>query len=147
MIAETASVIEGIKAATTVIRGMKSLDDRTSINEAVIELQGYLLDSQSAMFELQDYVEALRTRIRELEAVDESRFELVEPQLNGHKWTGRRAYRDKSTGVFYCPGCFGQHTLTPVQFDQGETAPCAACGTELGSATGTSFGGGTALPL
>jgi len=136
MIQETIAAVQGIKAATDILRGMKSLDDRTKVNEAIIEVQSHLLGAQGAMFELQDVVQALKTRIKSLEALDPKQFELLEPVIEGRSWNGRRAYRDKGTGTYYCPGCYSQGQLVPVQFWENLAKPCGLCGTGLGYASG-----------
>lgn len=135
MIVETATAIESIKAAISIVRGMKSLDDRTAVNAAIIDIQAALLDAQQEMFSLQETIQLLKARIESLERFDPERFELVPLVHDGHKYSGRKAYRDKETGDFYCPGCFASGKLVPIQFSKSgfNAHKCEACGLRLGS--------------
>lgn len=144
---QTLSALDSIKAAITVARGMKSLDDRTKINEAVIDIQDNLLRAQSAMFEMQEATEALKAEVRSLQALRADKYELAEPEVGGRIWEGRWAYLDKESGVYYCPFCFVEGKLVPAQFYGNLAKTCGRCSGDLGYATGTQHSTGADLPI
>lgn len=136
MIAEVATAYESVKAATTIVRGLSSLNTKAEVNQAVIELQGHLLDTQHNVMQLQEKLQEMKARIESLERFSPERFRLEELVHAGHRFSGRRAYVEIETGIPFCPGCFTNNKLTPVQFNStGKlTSTCKNCGTSLGGA-------------
>ena len=136
MVAEVAAAYESVKAATTIVRGLNSLNTKAEVNQAVIEIQGHLLDTQHTVMQLQDRLQEMKVRIDALERFSPEKFRLEELVHDGHRYSGRRAYVEIETGIPYCPGCFPNSKLTPVQFtSSGElTSKCPHCSTYLGSA-------------
>ncbi len=134
MAAEIATAFASIKAAATIARGMNSLNNRTEVNQAVIDIQQHLLDTQQTVALLQDQIEEYKGKIRELESFSPERFVLAPLVHDGHRYSGRQAYQEAATGAFFCPGCFANKTLTPVQFGSDGTwvQGCKTCSTNLG---------------
>ena len=135
MIAEVAAAYESLKAASTIARGMNSLNNQAEVNQAVIDIQRHLLDTQHLVMQLQDTVQELKSQIVELERFGSERFNLIDLVYQGHSYSGRKAYLETASGAFYCPGCFSNGKLTPIQFEPSgtDTHICKGCGTYLGT--------------
>lgn len=133
MIAEAAAAYESIKAASTIVRGLNSLNTQAEVNQAVIDLQQHLLDTQHTVMQLQDKVQELKAQIADLERFSPEKYELVDLVYNGHRFSGRKVQVEKATGTYYCPGCFAASKLTPVQFSSEGTSAykCKSCDTNL----------------
>jgi len=134
MITEVSAAYEGVKAAITIARGLQNLKTEAEVNQAVIEIQRHLLDTQHTVLQLQETIQSLKTKIAELEQFDTSRFELVDVVYEGHKYSGRKAPRDKTTDDYYCPTCFSQRRLTVIQFSSDGTSAydCGSCDKSIG---------------
>ena len=136
MIAEVAAAYESVKAATTIVRGLNSLNTKAEVNQAVIEIQGHLLDTQHTVMQMQDKVQEMKSRIAALERFSPEKFELRDLVNDGHPFSGRKVYVETATGTQFCPGCFTDSKLTPVQFGSAGTVAfqCKSCKTNLGHA-------------
>lgn len=134
MVNELTAAYKSLKAAKDIAGGIQSLDTETEVNQAVIDLQEQLLETQQLLLSLQDEAQQMRDRIEELEKIDESKFEVAEIEHNGHTFSGRKAYRQKESGTYFCPVCFSDGDLVPLQFSQDGTSirKCGSCDTRFG---------------
>lgn len=138
MIPEALAAYESVKAATTIARGLQSLNTQSEINLAVIDLQQKLLETQQFVLALQEKVQEMKERVTELEKIDSDQFEIADLVTRGHSYTGIKVYRHKETEVLFCPVCFGQKKLIPLQFSSGGQVheKCGACQTFFGTSDG-----------
>lgn len=134
MVSEITAAYESLKAATNIARGLKNLETKTEVNQAVIDLQEQLLETQQLLLSLQEEAQNMRDKLAELQKIDESKFEVTEIEYEGHTYSGRNAYQKKDTGVYFCPVCFSEGRLVPLQFSQEGTSirRCGSCETKFG---------------
>ena len=136
MINELISAFQITKTTIVLLKDFKTLSSDAERNSAVIEIQDKVLETQQLIGDMQSMAKGMQARIDELEAVDKSKFELVEIENQGYRYSGRSAYRLKDTGMYYCPVCFGKSQLTPLQYNRGGShiCICGGCSNRLGSA-------------
>jgi len=134
MVTEIKAAYDSLKAAKEIAGGLKKLDTNTEVNQAFIDLQQQLLETQQLLLSLQEEAQEMRDKIEELEKIDESRFEVTEIEYKGKKFSGRKAYREKESGTYYCPVCFSDGNLVPLQFSKNGTniRQCGSCSTRFG---------------
>lgn len=134
MVSEITAAYESLKAATNIARGLKNLETQTEVNQAVIDLQEQLMGTQQLLLSLQEEAQSMRDKLADLQKIDESKFEVVEIEYKGHKYSGRRAYKEKETGAYFCPICFSDGKLVPLQFSSEGTSirKCGSCTTRFG---------------
>lgn len=136
MIVEASAAVQGIKAAVQMAKQIKDLQNAAEIGAATVALQDKLRETQEYVFDLQEKVHELQARNAELERLDESKYELTEVEFAGHLFTGRKAYKHVDTEDYYCPVCFGEGKLIPLQSSSsGEYInDCGRCDTSFGHA-------------
>ena len=134
MVPEIAVVWQSLEAAVVMAKGIRSLDNESAVQNAVIDLQQKLLDTQASVMTFNMEFQAMQDRIRQLELIDPEKFELVEPVCDGHKYSGKLVYRELTTGHYFCPVCFGdKKRLVPIQFssDGKYAQECGSCQNQL----------------
>ena len=136
MIAELSAIVTGTKASIEIASGLIGLKNEADRVQAVLDIQQHLVTAQKTALQLQETIQQLHDRIADLEKFEASNYELVELENNGHRFSGRKAYRELSTRLFFCPTCFAERKLGQIQFNEdGDYAnECGICHMPLGSA-------------
>jgi hypothetical protein len=134
--AELFAGIGAFKSAFDIARALKDMDDTAKRNAAVIELQGSILDAQSAQQEMIKRSEQLEKRVKELESWETERERYIRFQPGPGIFTF--ADKEESNGEEHtfpqlCPSCFHHRQksfLNTETWNPGrcEVLVCRDCG-------------------
>lgn len=136
VVAEAVTGLSALKTMFDITKTIKSIDDRTRINEAVIELQEKILTAQTAQATLVEQVRELEAEMARMKAwdADKQRYELKELHRGLFAYILKVGCEDGETPHALCANCYQRGTKALLQ-SNGEAIVhkhawfCAGCKT------------------
>lgn len=138
VVAEAMMGISAFKAAMDITKGLKDIDDRTRLNEAVIELQEKILGAQAAQALLIQQVSELEKEVAGLKAwdTDKQRYELKDLGRGFFAFIPKQGVENGEPPHAICANCyqkgfksFLQSSGHPMIHDR--SWDCPACKTKI----------------
>lgn len=121
MLPEITAFLTGTNALSQIAKGLKGANDQLQVQEAVISLQGLILELQSKAFDANlkfEEIESQRTALAEQLAALQN-WKTIAEQYQPHELAeGLIVYRLKDGNggpdIPACPYCFGERRLSPL---------------------------------
>jgi hypothetical protein len=150
MIAAITAGLEGIKAATDLLKILNATSTQTQINEVKIGLQRSLLEAQGGLFAAQQADAASLARIHDLERqiaefknweTEKERYELKAIGRGAFAYALKAPVESNQGGPWYCANCFENGKKSVYQKQPGNVArsqlgiptiyECSACPSKI----------------
>ncbi len=144
MIAEISGAVAGIKSAMDIAGGMLSLNSKTEIQQAIIDIQRALLDAQSSLqadkqiiHELVNEINSLKYIIRGADEWKETanRYRLAESSFGAFYYDLLKEHCQDEPYHRLCVDCFGERKKgflqTTLKHSGGEKVKCSKCNAEF----------------
>lgn len=140
MVGDLIAGVGALKTAYDIAKGLKDIDDKVTLNAAVIDLQERILSAQQATFEAAEEMRTLRSKLDHYENWDAVSARYVLKDFGGDTFA-YELREDAGTGEpkhLACPNCFEQRRRSILQYDDRYIGRrrfnCMGCGkhVELG---------------
>jgi hypothetical protein len=137
--------LSSAKAASDIARGIQSLESETAINEAVIEIQRHVMETQQARSCVdREYAAALK-RIDTLEqeivrlkdwSAEKQRYELADTGQGSFAYRLKEGVDPPEPGHWICPHCYQKGDKSLLKHEhlavgRADTLVCHPCGYDV----------------
>ena len=136
--AEVYAGLGALKTAFDIAKGLKDIDNATSRNAAVIELQEKILSAQTEQADLVERVRELKKEVADLKAwdADKARYQLKNIQPGVTVYALKEGMENGELPHYLCPTCYqrGQRSILQKEtLSVGKVVVqvCHECGTDL----------------
>lgn len=133
------------KAALDIAKGINALGSEVERNQAVIEIQRHVMDSNASLMEAQQAYSASLKRIGELELqivqlkswdVESHRYELADTGQGSLAYRLKQGMENDEPSHWICPNCYQQGKKSILKKEalpvgRAETLVCHPCGFDV----------------
>ena len=138
MVGEVIAGLGAIKTAFDIAKGLKDINDATTRNAAIIELQEKILSAQAAQSGLVESIHDLKKEVAGFEKWDaeKERYVLTDFGGNTFAYALKREAANSEPAHRICPNCYERRQKSLLQFRgrdafQRDMYECHGCKTEF----------------